>query len=211
MRTVAHRGLFTKQNTFEGVCELLEKTKEIDMIEIDVRHTTDRRVVLCHDRERCNMEQNISLDSFLKQVSTITGTKEVTFMLDIKAFGILEAQALARSVVSIVRKYSDTFSFYLCSFNEYCVFELLNAKKETALQKWQIGVISAGIPLGLFKHLQGIDFVSLDYNCVCKDMVDRLRTDRGGVQVYVWVVNDESMQNLMTHEYRVDGIIKDFF
>lgn len=204
---IAHRGLFTKQNTFEGVCDLLEKTREtVDMVEIDVRYTTDRRVVLCHNREDRNTPQNITLDLFLKRLGK--QHPNIALMLDIKAFGILEAQKLARSVVRIVCKYADTFSFYLCSFNEYCVSELLN-EKETLLQNWQIGVISAGIPLGVFNHLEGIDFVSLDYNCVCEDIVERLHTDR--VQVFVWVVNDTSMQDLMIQEYRVDGIIKDFF
>lgn len=210
--TIAHRGDIDRQNTLEGA---LWGSNQADMVEIDVRYSTDRRVVLCHDRELRNDRTNCTLDAFLNGFFLLTPTGEVEkkalLMIDIKAFGMLEAQKLARSVAHIVKKFeSNKQNVYLCSFNEYCVAELLCIRdlEPDCCGGWQIGVISAGIPLGMFGHLDDIDFVSLDYNCVCEDVVERLHADRG-LRVFVWVVNDESMKRLMSG-YRVDGIIQDF-
>jgi len=124
MITVAHRGVFfpkDKQNTYAGVCAL--NKKDVDMVEIDVRYSTDRKVVLCHDRECRNERKNDNLLSFLNKCF------DIPIMLDIKAFGILEAQRLARSVVDILSK-SQHKNGWLCSFNEYCVAELVVDSRE---------------------------------------------------------------------------------
>lgn len=204
MLTIAHRGDIDRQNTLEGA---LWGSNKADMVEIDVRYSTDRRVVLCHDRELRNDRTNCTLNAFMNGFFLLTGEVEKkALMIDIKAFGMLEAQKLARSVAHIVKNKKNV---YLCSFNEYCVAELLCIRdlEPDCCGGWQIGVISAGIPLGMFGHLNDIDFVSLDYNCVCEDVVERLHADR--LRVFVWVVNDESMKRLMSG-YRVDGIIQDF-
>ena len=206
MLTIAHRGDIDRQNTLEGA---LWGSNKADMVEIDVRYSTDRRVVLCHDRELRNDRTNCTLNAFLKGFflsGEVEKKKKKALMIDIKAFGMLEAQKLARSVAHIVKNKKNV---YLCSFNEYCVSELLCIRdlEPDCCGGWQIGVISAGIPLGMFGHLNDIDFVSLDYNCVCEDVVERLHADR--LRVFVWVVNDESMKRLMSG-YRVDGIIQDF-
>jgi glycerophosphoryl diester phosphodiesterase len=203
MITVAHRGVFfpkDKQNTYAGVCAL--NKKDVDMVEIDVRYSTDRKVVLCHDRECRNERKNDTLLSFLNKCF------DIPIMLDIKAFGILEAQRLARSVVDILSK-SQHKHGWLCSFNEYCVAELLSIRENDPndAPAFRVGVISAGIPLGMFNHLDNIDFVSLDYNCVCEEVVECLHSN--GLQVFVWVVNDPSMGTMMKN-YGVDGMIRDF-
>lgn len=175
------------------------------MVEIDVRFTTDRQVVLCHDREYRNNRENCTLEGFLKEMHKREQTIDI--MIDIKAFGILEAQRLARAVLETCSNYCNFFSMlWLCSFNEYCVSELLSLR-ETLDYNFKVGVISSGIPLGMFNHLENIDFVSLDYSCVCDDVVERLHNDR--MSVFVWVVNDESMKRLMT-SYKVDGLVQDF-
>jgi len=207
MRTIAHRGLFSptfKQNTLEGVLEVIERHHEVDMVEIDVRFTTDRRVVLCHDREYRNNRENCTLEIFLKEMQK----KTIDVMIDIKAFGILEAQRLARAVVETCSNYCNSFMIWLCSFNEYCVSELLSIRETTGCN-FKVGVISSGIPLGMFNHLENIDFVSLDYSCVCEDVVERLHNDGRSLELFVWVVNDESMKRLMA-SYKVDGLIQDF-
>ena len=205
MITVAHRGLFAPkdmQNTSEGVSALVKSEHAFDMIEIDVRYSTDRTVVLCHDRECRNEQTNETLIGFLKKCS------DYPVMLDIKAFGIVDAQKLARSVVDILSKIRYNKG-WLCSFNEYCVAELLSIRENNPnAPEFKVGVISSGIPLGVFNHLGNIEFVSLDYNCVCDDIVKCLHSNH--VQLFVWVVNDESMICMMT-ALRVDGIIRDFF
>ena len=69
-----------------------------------------------------------------------------------------------------------------------------------------MGVISSGIPLGLFEHLSGVDFVSIDYNALCEDIVDRLKEKK--LPVYAWTVNADCMARLMKR-YEVDGMIAD--
>lgn len=195
MIRIAHRGKIMKENTIEGVLEI---SGLADIVEIDVRFSTDRRVVLCHDREKRNDGSNVTLQHLLTRVDPTQ-----PLMLDVKAFGMTCAKELARSVASIVLKFPHTF--HLCSFNEYCVDELLSIRDETE-STWQVGVISSGIPLGMFAHLN-VDFVSLDYSIVCEDLVHRLKEN--SVLIYAWVVNDDSMQRMMSL-YGVDGIVLDY-
>lgn len=196
MLSVAHRGLINKENTVESV---LEAAKIADVVEVDVRYTTNRKVVLCHDRERRNDRHNERLKKLVSVM--LPGQK---LMIDIKAFGMTESKKLAISVADIVSTRTDV-SFYMCSFNEYCVDELLNQRDERGMGNWIIGVIASGIPLGMFEHLN-IDFVSLDYNIVCEDVVERLHDRK--ILLFVWVVNDASMRRMMTM-YGVDGMIYD--
>ena len=197
MLQVAHRGLISQENTVRSV---VEATKIADIVEVDVRYTTNRNVVLCHDRERRNDIQN---ETLLHLISVLLPGQKL--MIDIKAFGMTESKKLAVSVADIVSTRTDV-SFYMCSFNEYCVDELLNQRDERGMGNWTIGVIASGIPLGMFEHLN-IDFVSLDYNIVCEDVVERLHNRK--IILFAWVVNDASMRRMMTM-YNVDGIIYDF-
>lgn len=197
MLQVAHRGLISQENTVQSV---LEATKLADIVEVDVRYTTNRKVVLCHDRERRNDRQNESLVHLISVL--LPGQK---LMIDIKAFGMIESKKLAVSISNIISTRSD-IEYYLCSFNEYCVDELLNKREEQCNSNWHIGVIASGIPLGMFEHLN-IDFVSLDYNIVCEDVVERLHDRK--ILLFVWVVNDTTMRRMMTM-YGVDGLIYDF-
>tara|TARA_B000000475_G_scaffold272074_1_gene271788 strand:+ start:1072 stop:1665 length:594 start_codon:yes stop_codon:yes gene_type:complete len=197
MKTIAHRGKIDKENTIEGVLEIAD---DVDIVEIDVRYSTDRTVVLCHDREKRNDAENCTLHDFLSAVSD-----KYAIMIDIKAFGIEQARRIAASVVECIRGYKHLF--YLCSFNDYCVDELISIREERE-QGWRIGTISSGVPLGMFNHLD-VDFVSLDYSIVCEDLMDRLHTHDNKVEVFAWVVNDAGMRKMMSM-YGIDGIIMDF-
>lgn len=211
MNDFAHRGVITKENTVEGVLDILNTT---DLgVEIDVRFNTARNVVLCHDREHRNDDENDTLQELLEHLSGISGRyRGRRLMLDIKAFGINQAKELAQKVCKILTKFPivcETIQLFLCSFNEYCVSELLFVKQDTLiLEKILVGVITTGIPLGLYQHLEEVDFVSVDYGILCEEIMDEFR--KRDLPVFAWVVNDSSMQTLM-RTYGVHGMIYDCY
>ena len=207
----AHRGIIDYENTIKGVVEIFNNYKEeasySDLgVEIDVRFNTARRVVLCHDRENRNEIENDTLYELLK---TLNHKKyhSKKLMIDIKAFGITHAKELAHAVCDIIKKFPDLYNLmdlYLCSFNEYCVSELLFLCEDMHMSNIKIGVITTGIPLGLYSHLEQVDFISLDYGILCEEVMDEFK--KKGVEIYTGVVNDSCMKILM-YKYRVDGII----
>ena len=207
MKRFAHRGVIDYENTVQGVLEILNSSTTLG-VEIDVRYTTSRKVVMCHDRENRNKTKNDTLSELLFALEKGQFYNR-ELMIDIKAFGIINAQKLAKDVCNILAKYPtllETMRIYVCSFNEYCVSELLFCKEDLCLSNVYIGVITSGIPLGMFKHLDDIHFVSIEYNTLCEEITELFK--QNNIEVYAWVVNDASMQQLMC-KYNVDGIIHD--
>lgn len=200
---IAHRGCIDIENTIEGVLEAFET---FDMVEIDVRYNTERKVVLCHDHEKRN--ENHELLESLCRIDT-----PMRLMLDIKAIGVETAQKLARDVVQCVVKY-PTHKYELCSFNEYCVQELLDqrmmSRSYLTPYEFEVGVIASGIPMGMFGHMPNIDFVSLNYDIVHEEILKKCNDGRlGRRKVYAWVCNDSTVKNEMECRYGLDGIIYD--
>tara|TARA_B100001996_G_scaffold327829_1_gene274838 strand:- start:2394 stop:2996 length:603 start_codon:yes stop_codon:yes gene_type:complete len=195
MRKIAHRGIKEYENKMERFEEALEKS---DGIEIDVRYNTKRELVLCHDRERRNEEDNDKLE----KIRSCRFEKGKKVIIDIKAFGITEAKEIARDVHECLKEVA-TKDWKLCSFNEYCVFELTELAKRA---KYRVGVIATGLSIGMYTHLD-IDFVSLDYNVITKEVVEMFHAN--GIKVYSWTVNDIEMQHALEYEYKVDYIIED--
>lgn len=205
MKEYAHRGEIQNENKITSLIKVL-KTNTLG-IELDVRFNTNRDIVLCHDRENRNDKDNETLDEFFESLPSEITHKDI--IIDIKAFGIVEAKNIAKQVSNICFKYSHNtkhYNLYLCSFNEYCVSELCFRREDFDNVNWKIGVIASGIPLGLFNHLEEIDFVSLDYNIICEEIVEGIQ--KTGKLIYAWVVNDVSMRKMMEF-YNVDGLIYD--
>jgi glycerophosphoryl diester phosphodiesterase len=73
---------------------------------------------------------------------------------------------------------------------------------------YKVGVISSGIPISMFSHLDGLNFISLDYNIICEDIVKEFHSRN--YQVYTWVVNDNKMMTYMK-KCDIDGIISDYY
>lgn len=192
------------ENTIAGITEAAET---FDMVEIDVRYNSERTVVICHDREKRN-ETNESLEALCK-IKT-----PMRLMLDIKAFGIETAQKLARDVVYCVSKHPQ-HEYELCSFNEYCVQQLIElritSKRYMIPYAYKVGVITSGIPVGMFGHMPDIDFISLNYDIVHEEILEKCRSPRNGKKIiYAWVCNDDRVKADMIERYKVDGIIYDY-
>ena len=205
IKAFAHRGEIHNENKISSLINVL-KTNTIG-IELDVRFNTKRDIVLCHDRENRNDKDNETLYEFFESLPSDIENKDI--MIDIKAFGIVEAKNIAKEISKICFKYSHEirkFNLYLCSFNEYCVSELCFRREDFDNAIWKIGVIASGIPLGVFNHLEEIDFVSLNYNIICEEIVKGIH--KTGKLIYAWVVNDISMRKMMEF-YNVDGLIYD--
>ena len=204
MKQFAHRGIIDYENTIPGVLEILNTHPTLG-VEIDVRYNTAREIVLCHDRE-CRNNNNSTLEELLSVLADNDFSGR-NLMMDIKAFGTHNAKKLAYDVCLRIAnnpKVYQNMNIYLCSFNEYCVSELCFYREDMSLSNIQIGVISTGIPLGLFKHLDNINFVSMEYGILCEEIMESLKH----VDVFAWVVNDVSMKQLMSR-YEVNGIIYD--
>ena len=207
MVNFAHRGIIEYENTIKGVIEVFDNEHNIG-VEIDVRFNTAREVILCHDRENRNERENASLFELLKSLNN-DKYYDKHLMIDIKAFGIQSAKELACSTCNIIKQFPTLYekmNFYLCSFNEYCVSELLFLCDDMNMPNIQIGVITTGVPLGMYNHMDDINFVSVEYGILCEEIMDAFKTKH--LNVYAWVVNDKSMKKLM-HQYNVDGLIYD--
>lgn len=189
---IAHRGCIDKENTIQGVVKAFET---FDVVEVDVRYNSYDQVVLCHDREKRN--ENHETLEMLCQLKI-----PMKLMLDIKAFGVDAAQHLATDVVCCIMKY-PLHSYQLCSFNEYCVQELLTLR-DICQSYFEVGVISSGVPVGLFHHMPDIDFISLNYDTIHEEILERCEK-----KIYAWVCNDADVKAEMESRYKIDGIIYD--
>ena len=194
---IAHRGIKNRENTISGI---LKASSILPMVEIDVRYNTNRDIILCHDREDRNDNRNDTLIQLLD-----SSPDWLNLMIDIKAFGIDPAKSLGTDIHQIVSNYPK-HRYHLCSFNEFCVKTLLDLRR---LDTHKIGVISSGVPLELFNSIDGIDFVSLDYNIIRQDIVEIFH--QKNLMVYTWTVNDKEMQMYAKNICNVDGIIYDVF
>jgi glycerophosphoryl diester phosphodiesterase len=198
-QNIAHRGMKNSENTLEGI---IKANTMMSMVEIDVRFNTNHDIILCHDREDRNFEINETLEELLLYEDT-----SLNLMIDIKAFGIEPALKIAEDIFTLIVKYPK-HNYHLCSFNEFCVEKLLNLR--IVYQKvYQVGVISSGIPLDMFDHLCNIDFISLDYNIICEDIVERFH--KKNIKVFAWTVNSLEMQKYVLDICHVDSIIYDIF
>ena len=169
-------------------------------IEFDVSLSTLGNVVVCHDQEDRNNPSNPLFKDFIDDPSI--GPK--TFMVDIKAYGIVEAESLARKVLHFIANSRSSHTWYIGSFNEYCVIELAS-NKYIVHHPIKIGVISAGIPLGVFNHLN-IDYAVLHYSSLSQDIVSRLH--KNNIELYAYTVNSSYAKNLV-RSLSIDGSIED--
>ena len=195
---IAHRGIKNRENTISGI---RKASKTAHMVEFDVRYNTSREIILCHDRE----DRNISDNETLEELCRIEDP--MSLMVDIKAFGIGPAKHIADDVYTIINKYPQ-HEYYLCSFNEFCVKRLLDLREDNN-SKYKIGVISSGVPISMFDHLTNVDFISLDYNIICEEIVELFH--KKGKSVFAWTVNALDMQDYVNNICNVDGIINDIF
>jgi glycerophosphoryl diester phosphodiesterase len=189
MITFAHRGLIQTENTVDSI---VNASFCADWVECDVQVDKRGRTVLCHNRE--------STGELLTDLCEHPFTLNI--MLDIKAPGVGQAEACATEIVNLTRK--SRHKWKLCSFNEFCVRQLLALRKYFKLS-YEVGLISSGVPLTMYDHLK-VDFVSIDYNVLSREIVDHVHSS--GKQVYTYTIKNKKQEELV-ETLAVDGIIKD--
>ena len=202
MLHIAHRGCIDNENTIIGIQKAFDV---FSCVEVDVRYNTKRDVILCHDREKRNEESN---ELFSKLCALPT---PMHLFVDIKAFGIETARKIATDIVKIVTNYPQ-HRYELCSFNENCVQQLIElricSRGYVFPYEYTVGVITSGIPVGMFGHLHDIDFISFNYDIVHEEIIDKIK--HRNIKLYAWVCNDNTIKRLMDESYHLDGIIYDY-
>ena len=157
---IAHRGLWNHQNKVSGIVKI---SSFVDAIEVDVRKNSHGILVLCHDRD--DVDKNNDTFEELCKVS-----QKLHIILDIKGNLALEVlQAIQRSV----------HDWELCSYDYRCVKDLCR------MSGYKVGLITTGMPP--IEALRGLDFISQDYEFLDDDMLKTYR--ELNLVVYVFNTN----------------------
>ena len=159
---IAHRGLWNYQNRIVGICKISPYSH---MIEIDVRKNSRGVMVLCHDKDDVD-EDNDTLEELCKI------QRPLHTLLDIKG-------NYSKEVLEIIKK--SVHIWKLSSYDYRCVNDLI---------KWggyETGIITEGMPSKeILKH---IDFVTQDYEYIDDDMLETYR--KNNLHVYVFGTQDD--------------------
>jgi glycerophosphoryl diester phosphodiesterase len=183
-----------KCNTIKSIKSAYDN--QFRCFEIDISLNTVGNLTIVHDVEDINDPQNCDINDIVNKFSGCT------LMLDLKARGIGQAIDLARKVMESIKLHRKN-TYMICSFNEYCVAELIELKEHYDF-KYEVGVISSGIPLGMFKHLE-VDFISLEYSILNDDIKTNVEK---GIKLYAFTVNSQHGKNIC-QLLGLDGIIYD--
>lgn len=222
MRTaiIAHRGaskLAGTDNTKESFA-LAIKLKA-DFVEMDVRRTKDKKLIVFHDDIIDN-----TLVKFLTYEELNIKTREKGYTVPlledvlklcqgkIKLDIELKETGYEFKVLSLIKKYFSYDDFMIKSFLDTAVkkIELLDKRVNTGLL---LGYKKADVkrrvnefmPKRRLSALE-VDFVSPNYRLVTWDYMLRMRLLRK--KVYVWTANDEKIIKKLLAK-KVDGIITD--
>jgi len=192
MKVIAHRGLhdYFKKNTREALVSALSMDY-IAGIELDVRITKDKKIVIIHDPlidfvsdghgfvrkltyrkllkynfgTKNNPEKLMLLDNFLKELST-----NKIIMIDIKE-ETNDYKDLADQIIKIISKCS--LNIYLCSFN----YELIKYLSD----------YNSGLLIGLSINKKRL-YNSFRFNIVHYNYANRINKRK---ETFVWGVNDK--------------------
>lgn len=189
---IAHRGVKIFENKIKFFPQLTYKPY-INGIEFDVRLNSHDRVVVAHDycdRDKLHADYLFDMPKFDK----------MKMIVDIKC----EKNDHERIVQEVLRELYPIMhdhEWELCSYSKRCVKELLKARENLF---FKIGYISDSY---LQRHTNlGVDFVSLHYKCINKNVVNLYH--RHGIKVYAWTVpTDKEAERLK--DMGVDEIIRD--
>lgn len=194
MIEISHLGI-SKSNTISDIVAAFTK---ISIVEIYVCFNDDEEIILC------TQDQDNTHPEMLRNLLSLTSS--MSFIINIKAFGIKNAQKLAKTLFCMVQIYNQ-HSYKLCSCNEYCVIELIDMKHIFENTKIEIGVISYGLPLGIFQHLPDIDFIIFQYYILDEEILEKIKEDKKSI--YIWIRNDQETINSIKRNLYIDGIIYD--
>jgi glycerophosphoryl diester phosphodiesterase len=219
---VGHRGAsaYEHENTIVSLEEAI--SRRADMIEFDVRQTTDGVMVLFHDwaiKTSTGQRKLISKITYdeLGQTARGQGYEIATFEDVLKQFGRripmnieIKVGGFESDIICLLQTYPLAFEPTLSSFFPWVIIRLkrINDNLKTALILGQERVhkfnILARPVVRKLVWTMGIGAIHLQETIVSPAVVDSLV--RGGVSVLVWTVDDpDEMRRFL--KMGVDGII----
>lgn len=216
MYFIAHRGCDNHKyvpNTIDAILYSLNKDY-IDGVELDVRMTKDKKIVIFHnfliddkkhpikavstlnyrDIKKYNIGTNNNivhvplLNDLLKKIKN-TNKK---IIIEIKEESN-DYEVIVKQVIKILDKYK--LNYYLCSFN-YGLISYLNKN----YSKYKVGIL-IGLLINDNKLKNNFDFVSITMNYLNKWDFSK--------ETFVWTINSEKdVKKLLEYNYDI-GIITD--
>ena len=137
MKIIAHRGNdgIHKENSLEAILHALNQ-KYIDGVEIDVRLTKDKKIIICHDpfyngyyinHTNSLKLQKLGLNTLEEVLKNIHSKKII--MIEVKVDD-KDIKVITKTLNRIIKKYC--LNYYICSFNYHFINyfpKTLNIKK----------------------------------------------------------------------------------
>ena len=228
MLIIAHRGAsqFLPDNTILSFDQAI--AEKADMIECDVRQTSDGRLVLFHDKYIYNrpgqfdqfgasrMVSHFSYDE-LASYGIYNGFSVLTFeeMLERYAGRIdlnieIKDSGFEREVVNLVKQYGISGSVVLSSFMPW-VMRKINSLDSSLKTGWIVGREQAfkvnhlgRMLLGRIFKATGASSAHLHYEMVIPEIIELFH--ERDIPVYTWTVNSEEQMKYLI-KLGVDGII----
>lgn len=217
---IAHRGasaLASHENTLEAFQIAIDI--KADMVEFDVRRTSDNVLVAYHDtaidgKKIGDLTYNRINDIAKKSGYRVPTLEEVLELckgkihLDIE----LKESGYEKTVVEMIKRNFGYSEFSIKSFKDRVSYNVKNIdpriKTGLLVGKYKAGFgvrLNEYFPIRRMKRCKA-DFVSPHYLlCTC-EFVSRMKRKR--IPVYVWTVNDERIMKKLLRLH-VDGIITD--
>lgn len=170
-KLIAHRALDNhkyKENTIEAFINCLDKDY-IDGIEIDVRITKDKKLILNHNSIIGN---NLIKNQTLKQLKKYNVTLlEDVLKLNTNKIIVLDLKDKMKSEIKKIIKKYNYLNLYICSFNYELVSDLLNTNVK-------IGLI-VGYFINKNKNYSKFDFLNVNYK-------EKVKFNK---EIMLWTIN----------------------
>ena len=207
---IAHRGSSGKygDNNLQSIKKAIDLGCNI--IEIDIRLTSDDKLVLYHDSKILINDNLLEIEKtkytylsnkicLLEEVINLT-PKSITYYLDIKINN--NSEMIRGHLVNLLKNYFDRH-FIIASFDKNFIINYPKSKHIS------LGIISETFNYHIFnKNLSIIDYFIIDIKYLSKMTLTQLNNIKSKVTFYVYTVNNIS--DIDTYKGHIDGIVTDY-
>jgi len=171
-------------------CDIQDNKAECDIIIFAVEQNFKKDIVICGTKDK--------LKDFKSDI-------RCQVIVNIHCSGIQSSENVAHKVSSIIDR-KRRHKWFLTSSNEYCVSEL-SVIKENIDGNWKIGVLSNGLPLGHFNHLN-IEFVILEHTVIDSEVITYFHNVN--VLVFSYLIDCKERIELLKTDH-VDGLLSNLY
>ena len=208
--TIAHRGFKSKDNSKIAIQNAIKAN--FDVIEIDIQHTLDKRLILHHDLFLNDhyVEQTplhvlqeidpeiITIEHFFEIIQSSTPEKKIEILLDLKG-----SHQIPHLLLSFLKTLNPSY------LNQVLISSFQSQHLDIIIQD-KIRVAGVGIALcNDFLPLEivpNIEFVSVDINILSPKLMKTIRDHN--LVIFVFTCKSDHERQYITN-YDVDGIISD--